>query len=101
MLAQLTPGYLWRDRDGAAFLTPAEAVILARSYRPLASKGADVVQLDPGEGEAEGEALAALMRAGMVERGQLTIRGRDVADAVRARVPAEPAAAWPVFAPSR
>jgi hypothetical protein len=83
MPAQLTPGYLWRDHDGNVFLTPAETAILARSYRPFASSGPDVVVLDPGEGEAECDALAALMRAGMVERGQLTMRGRDVATAVR------------------
>ena len=80
----VTPGYLWRDRDGVAFLTGDELDILARSLRPMASAGRDWIVPDPGEGEAESDALAALIRAGMVERGQLTARGRAVALARRA-----------------
>lgn len=77
----LTPGYLWRDRDGSAFLVAAELDILARSLRPMASAGQDVVVMDPGAGEAEGDALARLERLQMVARGCLTERGRPVAAA--------------------
>ena len=80
----LTAGYLWRDRDGVVFLTPGEMELLGRSLRTLASAGPDVVVMDPGEGESECDALVALVRAGMVEQGQLTARGRAAAAAYRA-----------------
>lgn len=75
----LTLGYLWRDRDGAAFLTTDELDILARSLRPLTTVGQDLVVVDPGAGEAECDAVAKLERLRMVRRGALTKRGKEAA----------------------
>lgn len=89
-----TLGYLWRDRDGVAFLTVDELKILIKFLWPMASAGQDLAVVDTGAGEAEGEALAKLERLHMVQRGCLTERGKAIARACQSNtaafVPARP-----------